>query len=326
MDTSNYPSSAADERSAANKNSKNTWIIVLAIAFAGTWGYALIHGNSTKTAQDRNQIQIAQATDDKAAVQRNFDQSLVRLDSMSGMNTNLRSKLKDEDNAINKQKKEIRYILNKKNASAAELAKAQQMIAELNGKITDMQQQVADLTHTKEGLTQDKAVLVQGNQQLGDTLAVTTAAKVDLEKKVDIASTLNASNIAITPLDVKGNGKEKVTTTAKHVNKLLISFDVNNRIAQPGMTDIYVCIIGPDGKNISAQATGSGTFTTREEGDKSFTAKVPVSLDSAKMKNVEFSFTPAASFQQGHYSIQIYQNGFMIGQGARDLKKGGLFS
>jgi hypothetical protein len=44
------------------------------------------------------------------------------------------------------------------------------------------------------------------------------------------------------------------------------------------------------------------------------------------MKNVEFTFTPATTFQQGHYSIQLYQNGFMIGQGTRDLKKGGLFS
>jgi hypothetical protein len=325
MDTSNYPTSASDERTPA-KNSKNTFIVILAIAVAGTWGYALIHGNSTKITQDKNQVQIAQVTDDKASVQRSFDESLVRLDSMAGINTKLKGKLTEEDNAINKQKAQIRHILNKKNASAAELAQAKQMIADLNGKINDMEQQVADLTHTKEGLTQDKVALTQGNQELGDTLAVTTAAKVDLEKKVDIASTLNASNIAITPLAVKGNGKEKMTTTAKHVNKLLISFDVNNRIAQPGMTDIYVCIIGPDGKNIVAQATGSGTFTTREEGDKSFTAKVPVSLDSAKMKNVEFTFTPTGSFLQGHYSIQLYQNGFMIGQGTRDLKKGGLFS
>jgi len=58
------------------------------------------------------------------------------------------------------------------------------------------------------------------------------------------------------------NGKEKVTTTAKRVNKLLITFDVNNRIAQSGTTDVYVCITGPDGKDITAANAGSGTFTT----------------------------------------------------------------
>jgi hypothetical protein len=161
---------------------------------------------------------------------------------------------------------------------------------------------------------------------LDSNLTVTTVAKQDLEKKVDVASTLNASNIAITPVNVKSNGKEKVTTTAKHVNKLLITFDVNNRIAQSGMTDVFVCITGPDGKSVITQTTGSGTFTTREEGEKSFTAKVPVDVETAKSKNVEFAFSPGANFQQGNYTIQIYQNGFKIGEGTRELKKGGLFS
>jgi hypothetical protein len=44
------------------------------------------------------------------------------------------------------------------------------------------------------------------------------------------------------------------------------------------------------------------------------------------MKKVEFAFTPNASFQQGIYTIQIYQNGFKVGEGVRMLKKGGLFS
>jgi hypothetical protein len=150
--------------------------------------------------------------------------------------------------------------------------------------------------------------------------------KQDLEKKVDVASTLNASNIAIKPIKVKANGSEKITLTAKHVDKLVISFDVDNRIAQSGKTDLYVLVTGPDGKPIDADPLTGGTFTTREEGDKTFTAKVPVDIETAKKKNVEFTFTPGTGFQQGNYTIQIYQNGFLIGQSSQVLKKGGLFS
>jgi hypothetical protein len=57
-----------------------------------------------------------------------------------------------------------------------------------------------------------------------------------------------------------------------------------------------------------------------------YTAKMPVDLETAKKKNVEFAFTPGTNFVQGNYTIQIYQNGFLIGQGTRELKKGGLFS
>ena len=30
-------------------------------------------------------------------------------------------------------------------------------------------------------------------------------------------------------------------------------------------------------------------------------------------------------FQKGYYKIEIYHNGFKIGEGTRELKKGGLF-
>ena len=107
------------------------------------------------------------------------------------------------------------------------------------------------------------------------------------------------------------------------LDKLLISFDVNNRIAQAGTTDVYVLVIGPDGKPITS---GTETFATREEGEKGFTAKLPVDVETAKKKNVEFAFAPGTAFLQGSYRVQIYQNGFLIGESVQELKKGGLFS
>ena len=91
-------------------------------------------------------------------------------------------------------------------------------------------------------------------EKLTQDLTATTEVKVNLEKKVDVASTLNASNIAITPVNVKRNGREKVSSTAKRVDKLLVSFDVNNRIAESGPTDVYIVVIGPDGKPVTTGA------------------------------------------------------------------------
>lgn len=323
MSTSNYPDYQETPR---KSNSKNITIVILAIAFVGTWGYLLINKNKTDDVITQNTAQIAKVTDEKSDIRKNFDESLARLDSMSSLSANLKSKLADKNTEISRRKAEIRTILNKKNATAAELAKAQELIGQLNDKITNMEQDVARLTTDNQSLTQDKAVLTADKEKLTEDLSTTTVAKDELAKKVDVASTLNATDIAITPIDVKSNGKEKVTTSSKRVNKLLITFNVNNRIAQPGSTDVYVCITGPDGKNMTAESLGSGTFTTREEGDKAFTAKVPVELETAKTKGVQFAFTPGTNFQQGNYTIQIYQNGFKIGEGTRSLKKGGLFS
>jgi len=327
MSTTNYPSATPQSQS-PKKDYKSLIIGLLAAGFLGTWGYLLYNNNKQEQVQQTQQTQIAKVTDEKGQIQKNFDDALVRLDSLTGTNNKLQSQLNDRNSEIAKKKSEIRSILNKKNATAAELSKAKVLIGELNDNITNMQQQVAKLTQDNQSLTQDKVVLTQDKEKLTSDLSTTTAVKDDLAKKVDIASTLNATNISITAVDVKKNGKEKMTATAKRVNKLVISFDVNNRIAQPGQTDIYVVVTGPDGKSIMSQTKDSlgTTFTTREEGDKAFTSKIAVDLETNKTKNVHFSFAPGVNFQEGNYTIQIYQNGFKIGEGTKELKKGGLFS
>jgi hypothetical protein len=328
MDNSNFPTASSDSGPQPTSNLKNIIIGVLAFGLVGSIVYAIASNSKSDQVIAQQQSQIARVTDDKSDVQKNFDASLARLDSMSGINSGLRSKLSDRNKEIDRRKAEIRSILNKKNATAAELSKARVLISELNDSITNMQQQVAKLTQDNQSLTQDKVALTQDKDKLTSDLTTTTAQKEDLAKKVDIASTLNATNITITPVDVKKNGKEKETATAKRVNKLVISFDVNNRIAQPGQTDIYVVVTGPDGKPVMPQTKDSmgTTFTTREEGDKPFTSKLAVDLETNKTKNVHFSFSPGGNFQEGNYTIQIYQNGFKIGEGTRELKKGGLFS
>ena len=188
-----------------------------------------------------------------------------------------------------------------------------------------MEKQIEELTTSNQQLTTEKTQLTADKEKLTTDLATTSTQKVEAEKKVDIGSTLNAYNITVTPIHERKNGKEKVTTTAKRVDKLVIAFDVDNRIAQSGTTDIYVCITGPDGKPVTVEALGSGTFTTREEGDKLFTAKIPVEYEAGKRKPVQFAWKQNSDFQRGNYKIEIFHNGYKIGEGVRELKKGGLF-
>ena len=322
MSETNFPTPTPAPVTKGN-NYKNAVIGVLAAGLIAVSGYLIYAKNDSSKTIQQQETTIAKVADEKSDVQANFDASLARLDSMSTVNTGLEGKLTERNNEIAKVKSEIRSILNKKNATAAELGRAKTLIASLNEKITTMEADIAQLKQDNQLLTNDNVVLKQDKETLTKDLVATNEVKQILEKKVDIASTLNASNIVITPINVKNNGKEKVSTTAKRVDKFLVSFDVDNRIIQTGTTDVYVVVLGPDGKAIN---TGAETFTTREEVALPFTAKMPVDLETAKKKNVEFAFVPGANFVQGNYTVQIYQNGFLIGQGIRELKKGGLFS
>lgn len=323
MNTTNNSVTTQDKESP--KNIKNLIIGLLVAGILVMGGFMIFNHSQNDQFLQTKETELAKVTTEKSDVQASFDASLARLDSMATTNTNLQTKLSEKDNEIAKMKTEIRGILNNKNASASELQRAKKLIAQLNGQINTMQEQIAFLTsendslkYEREGLRAEKVVLIRN---LDSTKEVNT----NLTQKVDVGSTLNASNIIITPIKIKNNGKEKVKTVAKRVDKLVVSFDVRNRIIQPGSTDLYVIVVGPDGKAVT-DAAGSGTFTTREEGEKSFTAKLPVTLETSKTKNVEFGFAPGEHFKQGSYIIKIYQNGFLIGQGKQDLKKGGLFS
>lgn len=307
-------------------DSKGLIIGILIAAMVVLGGFFIFDHNKSSENLQAQQAEVAKVTSEKSNIQSNFDASLARLDSMQTSNTELNGKLTASNEQIAKMKSEIRSILHKKNVTASELSRARSLIDQLNGKISDLESQIATLTQQNDSLQQNVAVLSSQNQTLAHNLDSTNVVKQVLEKKVDVASTLNASNITITPVKTRNNGKEKVISVAKRVDKLLVSFDVNNRIITPGTTDLYVVVIGPDGKPVTTPDSSGNTFITRDSNSRTFTAKLPVDLETSKTKNVQFAFAPTGHFQQGNYKIQIYQNGFLIGEKTRELRKGGLFS
>jgi hypothetical protein len=248
--------------------------------------------------------------------------TLDKYDSVTVANNDLSGKLTGKQAEISKLKGEINSILKKRNATAAELTRAKTLIEELNTQIETLQAENARLTGENQTLTAEKAQLIIEKDTLTANLTTTQAEKKVLEETVDVGSTFSASNISITPIKTKGD-KEKETTTAKRVDKLVVSFDVENRIAKSGPADMYIIVTSPDGKVIS-EATG-GTFTTREEGDKNFTSKLTVPYEQGKRQNVQLPLTQD-KFQVGDYKIQVFHNGFKIGESVTTLKKGGLFS
>jgi peptidoglycan hydrolase CwlO-like protein len=324
MSTTNYPS-ATPQNQPPRRDSKNLIIGLLAVGILGTWGYFLWDKNNNDQKMTQLQTQYVAVDSSKNELQKSFDASLARLDSLTGYNNEIEGKLSERNTEISKLKGQISSILKKNKLTVAEKKKAEALIEELNGKIANLEAEVARLTQENQTLTTEKAAVTVERDTYKAQKDTLETVKAGLEQKVDIASTLNANSIAITPINEKSSGKEKVTSTAKRVDKLVISFDVNNRIAQSGATDVYVLITDPEGKAVSVEALGSGSFTTREEGEKPFTAKVPVEIETGKTKRVEFAWRQNSDFKRGDYKIEVYHNGFKIGEGVRTLKKGGLF-
>jgi regulator of replication initiation timing len=325
MTETNYPSATPPQsQPSKGRGTKNLVIGLLAAGLLGTWGYLLYDKNDSSKKIADQKTEAVSYMSQRDSLKAMYDVAEIHLDSITGANNNLQGKLTDQQKDIEAKKAEIRKILNNRNATQAELTKAKSLIGELNDKIGTLEADVSRLTADNQELTSSNTTLKVEKTNLEQNLQTTTTEKEDLEKTVDVASTFSASNIQVTPINERKNGKEKTTTTAKRVDKLVVSFDVENRIAKSGPADMYIIVTAPDGKVISDPALGSSTLNTRADGDKTFTAKVPIDYEQGSRKAVQFPIHQTG-FQTGDYKIEIYHNGFKIGEGTRSLKKGGLF-
>jgi len=330
MSYSQYPSSAPEQQKPArsNTNSSNKIVVIaLAAALLLSIGYIIYDKSKSKELYAQLQTQFTNVDSARSQLQNEFNDASKKLDDLNGQNLSLQGQLAERNAEIEKKKNEIASILKNKNATAAQLSKAKSLISELNGQIQDLLAQIDQLkqenqtlTTANTSLTTERDNLATEKQKVQEDLAATETAKKNVE---DVASTLHASNINIAAINQKGSGKEVNTTTAKRADLLRIAFDVDeNRIAPSGTKEMYVIVTAPDGTVMS----NGETFTTREEGDKKFTSKVNVNYEQGKRIPVNFDWKQGSKYQTGDYKIEIYHNGYKIGEGTKSLKKGGLFS
>ena len=173
MDTSNSPTGAPAGKP-PKKDFRNLIIVLLAVGFLGTAGYIVYNNNDHHQVQKTQESQVIKITDDKNQVQKNFDNALVRLDSMTGFNNKIQGMLTGRQNDIAKLKLQIRGILKKEKLTEADKKIAEALIAEMNAKISTMEQTVAQLTQSNHGLTLDNAALNQDKDKLTSDLGTVT--------------------------------------------------------------------------------------------------------------------------------------------------------
>ncbi|MGB4843790.1 MAG: hypothetical protein WBP16_04945 [Ferruginibacter sp.] len=310
---------------------RNYLTAALVIALLGTWAYIIWDKSRTKETIQKKDLVISNTSSQRDQLQKELEDATMRYDMIKTSSANMvhskDSTITRRDREIADKRNKIQQLLSKVGATQEELAQAKNLIGSLNGDITGYKTRIETLESEKIVLTQEKnAVIQQRDKVLKDFDSATTVI-AQKEGVIDVASTLSASNFSILGINEKGNGKEKETTVAKRVDKLRISFDLDeNRVAQSGPKNIYVCITAPDGKSLIEETMGSGKFSTREGEIKNYTQKLDVNYVQGKRQTLSIDWKQNIDFTTGDYKIEVYNNGFKIGEGVRSLKKGGLFS
>ena len=311
-------------------NMRNLLTGGLLLALLGTWGYIIYDKNQVKEKDIQQDTQLAKTSTEKDDLRKELDDATMRYDMIKTSSANMAhskdSIVTQRDRDIAEKRVKIQQLLTKAGATKEELAQAKTLIASLNNDITGYKTQIETLQGEKIVLIQEKETVTKERDVAKKE---TEDAKVVIKEKediIDVGSTLHASNFSIAGINEKRSGKEKSTTTAKRVDKLRISFDLDeNRITQSGNKQIYICITDPKGNPVTVEALGSGNFKTRDGQDKFFTQMVEVNYTQGQKQTINVDWKQNSNFETGDYKIEVYNNGFKIGEGVRSFKKGGLF-
>jgi len=298
-----------------SNNGSKISIVVLVIALIGSWIY-FVNTNNTKTEIITNYTaEVAVLDSTKNSIQADFIAASAKVDSLNQENTGLQGELQEKSVAIQKLKMNISNILRKKEATDKELGEAKSMIAELNGKVNNLLADLGKAQEENKQLNAQNQELTTQNSTLSSNLNTT---KKEKERLQDIGSTLHASTFTIQAIRVKSNGSERTTATAKRANLIRLAFMIDkNRITPSGNQELYVCITGPDGKAIG----DGGNFNTREDGARIYANKLSVVYEQNVALPVSYDFKQSNRFTEGEYKVEVYHNGFKIGEGKTALKK-----
>jgi len=298
-----------------SNNGSKISIVVLVIALIGSWIY-FVNTNNTKTEIITNYTaEVAVLDSTKNSIQADFIAASAKVDSLNQENTGLQGELQEKSVAIQKLKMNISNILRKKAATDKELGEAKSMISELNGKVNNLLADLGKAQEENKQLNAQNQELTTQNSTLSSNLNTTKKEKDRLQ---DIGSTLHASTFTIQAIRVKGNGSERATASAKRANLIRLAFMIDkNKITPSGNQELYVCITGPDGKAIG----DGGNFNTREDGARAYANKLSVVYEQNVALPVSYDFKQSNKFTEGEYKVEVYHNGFKIGEGKTALKK-----
>lgn len=327
---SNNPSTNPSKPPVSNtpkpNDNRNLIYGILIAALIAVVGYLIYDKTKNNSTVSTLQTQYSTVDSTKNAIQAEYNATLARMDSLTGSNVQLQGALADRQKEIETLKSQIKDELSKNNA---DLNKARNLISELRGKVDNLMTEIAklkaenqQLAANNQQLNTEKDTLTNRNTNLNQNLAATTDAKNKMEEE---ASTLHASGFNITAINVKSNGKESETSKAKKADLLRISFYLDeNRIAKTGSKTLYMVVKGPDGNTITIPSAGSGTVQTKEDGELTYTTAINVDYEQGKRVPVTYDWHQNGKYQQGDYTIQIYNNGYKIGEGSKTLKKSGF--
>jgi myosin heavy subunit len=305
------------------KDTKTVLLAMLSVGLVGTWVYHLYdktqYSNRRTEVFIKDSVAVAQGIQD--SLQRIYSLTInslgTQLDSTKSTAGHLKGELNSKLAEIYRLRTEIAAILKKNDVKKEDIDLARKKTSELQQLVSELQNKNSSIEEEKKQISATlNEVNIQVKSLEGNMQHLSQENKV-LTEKVNLASAFVASEVKLTPVAVK-NDKEQETNIAKKASKLVVSFAVQNNINQYDNAEVFIVITQPDGKVMQTDVWESASMDTNDSGKKIYTRKVKFDYQKGETKRLLFSLNPE-DYQKGSYTLQVYHNGYMIGETVKTL-------
>src|SRR5690242_9076884 len=300
------------------RDTKPLLIGLLSIGLVGTWVYHLFdktqYSQRIKQVYVRDSIGIANAIRD--SLKGRYDMTIDSIDSRLAVtengNDSLRNQLDVYIVQVNTLKNQINSLLRSRNLSKEDIARARQMINELQTKVDELSGANNSITEEKNRMAAQMQSLTSQIEGLQQNVKTLNDQNQTLTEQVRLASVFVASDMNLNAIDEKST-KEEETASAKKADKFVASFVVQNLVNEFKNAEVVIVVLQPDDTVLEISDWNTGNFETRLQGMKAYTRLVKFDYTKGEQKQIIFSLSPGG-FQKGTYKLQVWHKGIMIGQ------------
>lgn len=212
------------------------------------------------------------------------------------------------------QKNRIESLMKKNKLSQEELTEAKEIMRTISKNfLKNYKQRVVVLEGEKLKLLDEKDKIVIEVSKLKDKIdeldKTVIKEKIVSQKKdqlINYASKLTLSNFLLKSFKVRNSGKEIETDRASRIDRIKVSFDINENIfAESGEKQIYMVIKKPTGETVTFSNKPSGVFNYRKK-KILYSDKIVFNYTKGQEQSLEFVWDNE-EFKRGDYVMEVYE-------------------
>jgi DNA repair exonuclease SbcCD ATPase subunit len=171
---------------------------------------------------------------------------------------------------------------------------------------------IDSLGQLNKSLVEEKKSMSEDLNKEKDKATNLSKEKEDLQKQVDMAALLKATNFKALGIRTKSGGKKEFETTkASKVERIKVSLSfAENPLAKKGPRTAFFRVMTPDGKEMAKSPENTFSF----DGSKGFYAgKQPFEYGNQEISITSYCMNSGDKFVPGKYMIEVTVDGSVVG-------------